>query len=77
MGESLTEQRRVNDEGLRVVKFCPQGRTVTTGNGSGLTVPGEEALANYVPAAAVIRREQALSGITGRKEYVGGCLSQV
>jgi hypothetical protein len=28
-----------------------------------------------VPAAAVIRRVQALSGITGRKECVGGCLS--
>ena len=38
-------------------------------------VPAEEAPANYVPAAAVIRRVQALSGITGRKEYVGGFLS--
>ena len=28
-----------------------------------------------MPAAAVIRREQALSGITGRKERVGGTLS--
>ena len=28
----------------------------------------EEALAKYVPAAAVIRRVQALSGVTGRKE---------
>ena len=25
MGETLTEQRRVNDEGLRVVKFCCKG----------------------------------------------------
>ncbi len=25
--------------------------------------------ANYVPAAAVIRRVQALSGFTGRKEF--------
>ena len=33
--------------------------------------------ANYVPAAAVIRREQALSGITGRKGCVGGYLSQM
>ena len=32
-----------------------------------MTVPEEEATANYVPAAAVIRRWQALSGITGRK----------
>ena len=28
-----------------------------------------------MPAAAVIRRVQALSGITGRKACVGGCLS--
>ena len=40
-----------------------------------VTVPMEEAPANYVPAAAVIRRGQALSGIIGRKEYVGGFLS--
>ena len=77
MGESLTEQRRVNEEGLRVVKFCPQGRTVKGGNALDLTVPEEEALANYVPAAAVIRRGQALSGITGRKGYAGGNTSQV
>ena len=37
-----------------------------------MTVPKEEAPANYVPAAAVIRRVQALSGIIGRKELVGG-----
>src|SRR5579863_4506976 len=37
-----------------------------------VTVPVEEAPANYVPAAAVIRRAQALSGIIGRKELVGG-----
>lgn len=72
MGESLMEQRRVSEEGLRIVKLCPQGRTVDKGNGIHLTVPGEEALANYVPAAAVIRRVQALSGIIGRKGYAGG-----
>ena len=33
-----------------------------------MTVAKEKAPANYVPAAAVIRREQALSGITGCKE---------
>ena len=42
-----------------------------------LTVPAEEAPANYVPAAAVTRKGQALSGITGRKGSVGGKLSQV
>ncbi len=68
MGESLTQRRRVSDEGLRVVKLCRGGR--------GRTVPPEEASANYVPAAAVRRRGLALSGITGRKELVGGTISQ-
>ena len=40
-----------------------------------MTVPEEEATANYVPAAAVIRRWQALSGITGCKGRVGGAAS--
>ena len=40
-----------------------------------MTVADEEATANYVPAAAVIRRWRALSGIIGRKEHVGGLLS--
>ncbi len=39
------------------------------------TVSHKEAPANYVPAAAVIRRGRALSGFTGRKERVGGLLS--
>ena len=42
-----------------------------------MTVPTEEAPANYVPAAAVIRRGQALPGFIGHKERVGGNLSQV
>ena len=66
MGESLTQRRRVGDEGLRVVNPFQQGRIQT--------VPAEEAPANYVPAAAVTRRAQALSGIIGRKELVGGLL---
>ena len=40
-----------------------------------LTVPKESASANSVPAAAVIRRMQALSGMIGRKASVGGFLS--
>ena len=72
MGESLTEQRRVNEEGLRIVKFCYRGRTVSVGNDTEVTVLCEEATANYVPAAAVIRRWRALSGIIGRKEGAGG-----
>ena len=42
-----------------------------------MTVPEEEATANYVPAAAVIRRWQALSGITGCKGSVGGNASRM
>ena len=37
-----------------------------------MTLPFKKATANYVPAAAVIRRWQALSGIIGRKERAGG-----
>ena len=66
MGASLMQRRRVGDDGLRVVNLFQQGRSRE------VTVPAEEAPANYVPAAAVIRRVRALSGITGRKELVGG-----
>ena len=45
--------------------------------GTKMTVPVKEAPANYVPAAAVIRRERALSGITGCKGSVGGTVSQM
>ena len=64
MGATLTQRRRVRDEGLRVVNRFQQGRDKT--------VPAEEAPANYVPAAAVIRRGRALSGFIGRKARVGG-----
>jgi hypothetical protein len=37
-----------------------------------MTVPTEKAPANFVPAAAVIRRVLALFGIIGRKAHVGG-----
>ena len=40
-----------------------------------MTVPEEEAPANYVPAAAVKRRVLALSGITGCKGSAGGSAS--
>ena len=72
MGETLTEQRRVSEEGLRVVKLCCKGRTSHAGNGVRVTVLYQKATANYVPAAAVIRRWRALSGIIGRKEGAGG-----
>ena len=75
MGASLTEQRRVSEEGLRIVKLCCRGRKERGGNAPFKTVPDEEATANYVPAAAVIRRWQALSGIIGRKARAGGLSS--
>ena len=67
MGESLTERRRVWDEVFRDVNHCRRGRE--------RTVPSKKAPANYVPAAAVIRRGLALSRFTGRKARVGGWLS--
>ena len=67
MGATLNEQRRVQEEGFRIVNCFSWGRK--------RTVPKEEAPANYVPAAAVIRRGRALSGVTGRKARAGGLLS--
>ena len=69
MGATLTQQRRVKEEGFRVVNFFDEGRI--------MTVPRKQATANYVPAAAVIRRWQALSGFTGCKGRVGGIASQM
>ena len=76
MGASLTERRRVRDEGLRVVNHCQWGASA-----SGFSLvferSAEEAQANSVPAAAVIRKVQALFGMTGRKEHVGGFVSRM
>ncbi len=76
MGESLTKRRRVSDEGLRVVKLFRLGTRKGGEYLPDLSVPGKEAPANSVPAAAVIRRVQALIGFIGRKGGVGGCASQ-
>ena len=67
MGETLMQRRRVKDEGFRIVNFFDRGRK--------MTVPEEQATANYVPAAAVIRRWLALFGFIGRKGFVGGYVS--
>ncbi len=72
MAERLTQRRRVREEGLRIVNRCREGRTIQGGNALDLTVPSKEAPANSVPAAAVIRRVQALFGIIGRKARAGG-----
>ena len=45
------------------------------GNEPSVMVPYQKAPANYVPAAAVIRRERALSGFIGRKASAAGLLS--
>ena len=74
MGASLTQRRRVGDDGLRVVNPCQGGRSALAG---AVTVPPEEAPANSVPAAAVIRRGPVLFGITGRKGRAGGVASRV
>ena len=65
----------MSDEGFRIVKLCCQGRTLRGVTAFKVTVPEKKAPANYVPAAAVIRRGQALSGIIGRKARAGGFLS--
>ena len=69
MGETLTQQRRVEDEGSLNRKLLSIGTI--------MTVPEEEAPANFVPAAAVIRGGRALFGIIGRKGCVGGFVSLV
>ncbi len=69
MGGSLIQQCSVCEEGLRVVKHFSVVRI--------MTLTTEEAPANSVPAAAVIRRVQALIGFTGRKARVGGLISQM
>ncbi len=74
MGASLTERRRVRDEGLRVVNRCQRG-----GNIGGFSLLfdlfSEEVRAKSVPAAAVTRTARTLFGITGLKGCVGGFAS--
>ena len=75
MEGTLNEQCRVSEEGLRIVKLCCKRKTMDIGNAVQVMVSYQKATANYVPAAAVIRRWQALSGMIGRKGCVGGALS--
>ena len=67
MGGTLTEQRRVKEEGIRFVNFCYKGRKGCIGNDTSKTVLYEEATANYVPAAAVIRRCKRYPELLGVK----------
>ncbi len=71
MGESLTQPRRVSEEGLRVVSSVIREKRLSGESSGSVMVPKEEAPANSVPAAAVIQRVQALFGFTGRKACVG------
>src|ERR687894_1530508 len=68
MGASLTERRRVEDEGLRVVNSCRGGGR----HREMLDRSPEEARAKFVPAAAVRRTVRTLFGITGLKGRVDG-----
>ncbi len=61
MDASLTERRRVRDEGLRVVNRCQRGGKRK------LDLISEEVRAKFVPAAAVRRTVRTLFGITGLK----------
>ena len=74
MDESLTERRRVYDEGLRIVKYCRVGGNVRESSLL-FDLSQEEGRAKFVPAAAVIRTVQTLFGITGLKGCVGGVVS--
>ncbi len=77
MGETLTQQRRVSDEGFRVVSSVKWEEPTGCQYHLVLTVPLKEAPANSVPAAAVIRGVQALFGFIGRKGRAGGLVSQM
>ncbi len=76
MDESLTERRRVRDEGLRVVNRC-QLRGNLVGYSPPVDLSSEEVRAKFVPAAAVRRTGQTLFGIIGLKGCVGGAVSWV
>ena len=49
-------------------------KTIRLGNELNVMVPYQKAPANYVPAAAVIRRWRALSEFIGRKACADGLL---
>ena len=74
MGESLNQPSRVEEEGAKHCKLLlPGSKGAIDGR---MSVPGEKASANSVPAAAVIRRMRALSGFIGFKGCVGRLSSQ-
>ncbi len=74
MGASLIQPCRVQEDGPMGCKLLLYGKN------KGHVCPGDGTVrirtANSVPAAAVIRRVRALSGIIGFKGSAGGQLSQ-
>ncbi len=76
MGASLMQPCRVYEEGLRVVKYFQREEGVKL-IPLLIDVTRRRSTGNSVPAAAVIRRVQALIGITGRKRTHGGVKSDV
>ncbi len=76
MGESLTERRRVRDEGPRVVNRCQLGGNAM-GHSPQFDRSSEEVRAKFVPAAAVRRTGRTLFGIIGLKVCVGGLVGEV
>ena len=70
MDESLTQPCRVQDDDPMGCKLLLYRKKILLRED--LTVLYEQGPANSVPAAAVIRRVQALSGFIGFKGYVGG-----
>ena len=70
MAEGLNQPSRVEEDGPTGCKLLWCGSKEATGGQ--LRVPQEQASANSVPAAAVIRRMRALSGIIGLKGCAGG-----
>jgi len=64
MSESLIQQYYVGESGRHI-------RRKTFSLRKKMTLLKEEAPANFVPAAAVRRGGQALSGLIRRKEFVG------
>ena len=76
MDESLNQPSSVKEDGPPGCKLLLVGNKKRDVSFI-LYVPSEKGPANSVPAAAVIRKVQALSGFIGFKGSVGGFLSQL
>ncbi len=77
MGESLTERRRVDEEGRKVVKSFSLRRIMWRVERSADDVIRGISPGQLRAAAAVTRKGRALFGIIGRKGRVGGLVSLV